>query len=78
MASGMLGRALSPPNSVVSLTFQVRSACLSSGSSLFLTFSTKEFPVPVQISEEEAVDKSGFSQARLSCQERGQRHQVRR
>lgn len=32
----------------------------------FLTFSTEEFPVPVEIREEEAIDKSGFPQARFS------------
>lgn len=32
----------------------------------FLTFGTEEFPVPVEISEEEAIDKSGFPQARFS------------
>lgn len=29
----------------------------------FLTFGPEEFPIPVQVSEEEAVDKSGFTQA---------------
>lgn len=55
-----------PSEPAVSSISQVSSACLSPCSSPFLTFSTEEFPVPVQISEEEAIDESGFPQTRLS------------